>query len=73
MPSSLGRPINGRLGRTGAKPMISQSNYVPFAFWIGFLALGFVTSFGGPAKTHPPKDAVALDAERGRGPQTARD
>jgi hypothetical protein len=53
--------------------MISQSNLVPLAFWIGFLALGFVTSLGGPAKTHEPKNAITLDADRGLSQQAARD
>jgi hypothetical protein len=29
---------------------LSNSKIIPTAFWIGFLALGFATSFGGPDK-----------------------
>jgi hypothetical protein len=29
---------------------LSNSKIVPAAFWVGFLALGFVTSLGGPGK-----------------------
>jgi hypothetical protein len=29
---------------------LTNSKIVPTAFWIGFLALGFATSFGGPDK-----------------------
>ncbi|MGE5368071.1 MAG: hypothetical protein ACM3PD_00530 [Chloroflexota bacterium] len=29
---------------------LEKSKLVPTAFWVGFLALGFVTSLGGPAK-----------------------
>ncbi len=29
---------------------LEKSKIVPTAFWVGFLALGFVTSLGGPAK-----------------------
>ncbi|WP_424363116.1 hypothetical protein [Methylocystis parvus] len=53
--------------------MFSQSSFVPLAFWVGFLALGFVTSFGGPAKTHQTKSAVALAADHGLSRQAARD
>ncbi|QGM99307.1 hypothetical protein [Methylocystis parvus] len=31
---------------------LANSKLVPAAFWIGFLALGFATSVGGPAKRH---------------------
>lgn len=31
---------------------LGKSKIVPTAFWVGFLALGFVTSIGGPAKRH---------------------
>ena len=37
---------------------LDKSKVVPAAFWIGFLALGFVTSFGGPDK-HRVIDQVA--------------
>ncbi|MGJ0392337.1 MAG: hypothetical protein ACR650_06195 [Methylocystis sp.] len=30
--------------------LLSKSKIVPAAFWVGFLALGFVTSFAGPDK-----------------------
>jgi hypothetical protein len=43
------------------------------AFWVGFLALGFVTSFGGPTKTHQPRDAIALEGGRGQIHPSARD
>ncbi len=36
---------------------IEKSKLVPTAFWVGFLALGFVTSLGGPAK-HRPEHAA---------------
>ncbi len=29
---------------------LEKSKIVPTAFWVGFLALGFVTSLGAPAK-----------------------
>ncbi|WP_424362754.1 hypothetical protein [Methylocystis parvus] len=29
---------------------LANSKIVPAAFWVGFLALGFATSLGGPAK-----------------------
>lgn len=31
---------------------LANSKIVPAAFWVGFLALGFVTSLGGPGKHH---------------------
>jgi hypothetical protein len=30
----------------------TNSKMVPVAFWIGFLALGFATSLGGPDRRH---------------------
>ncbi|WBK00023.1 hypothetical protein [Methylocystis parvus] len=54
--------------------MTSGLSFIPLAFWLGFLALGFVTSFGGPTKTHQTKEAVALESGRGgQVPRTARD
>jgi hypothetical protein len=32
---------------------LANSKIVPAAFWIGFLALGFLTSLGGPDKHRP--------------------
>ncbi len=32
---------------------LEKSKIVPTAFWVGFLALGFVTSLGSPAKHRP--------------------
>lgn len=41
----------GGPGNAGEKNMsLEKSKIVPTAFWVGFLALGFVTSLGGPAK-----------------------
>jgi hypothetical protein len=50
---------------------LTNSKIIPTAFWIGFLALGFATSFGGPDKhrgvrvTQPANPAAsrALAAE----------
>jgi hypothetical protein len=53
--------------------MTYESKLMPLVFWVGFLALGFVTSYGGPAKTDQPKNALALDAARGSVPQRAQD
>jgi hypothetical protein len=47
-----------------------RSKVVPTVFWVGFLALGFVTSVGGPNKhriidqaaARPARAAVASDA-----------
>ncbi|WP_363347540.1 hypothetical protein [Methylocystis echinoides] len=40
--------------------MVPFSKIVPIAFWICFLALGFVTSLGGPSKQPAsPRDVVA--------------
>lgn len=41
---------------------LEKSKIVPTAFWVGFLALGFVTSLGGPAKhrpNHAPRPTAA--------------
>jgi hypothetical protein len=50
---------------------LERSKLVPTAFWVGFLALGFVTSLGGPAKhraqhaSRPAKaDAVLAQSEK---------
>jgi hypothetical protein len=40
---------------------LSRSTIVPLAFWFGFLALGFVSSVGGPAKPHPVNEAQVLE------------
>ncbi len=46
---------------------LANSKIVPAAVWVGFLALGFVTSLGGPNKsqTHvlrPVKAPAAIEA-----------
>jgi hypothetical protein len=47
---------------------LSNSKIVPAAFWVGFLALGFVTSLGGPGKhrvdhaARPANTAAAAQA-----------
>jgi hypothetical protein len=48
---------------------LRDSKFTPIAFWLAFLALGFVTSFASPP--HPPaRDEVV--AERETGPQTEK-
>jgi hypothetical protein len=50
---------------------LSNSKIVPAAFWVGFLALGFIISLGGPNRRHAesvtqpsnPIAAQAIDAE----------
>ncbi len=41
-----------------------KSKLVPTAFWVGFLALGFVTSLGGPAKHRPEHAARPARSEQ---------
>jgi hypothetical protein len=46
---------------------LTNSKIIPTAFWIGFLALGFATSFGGPDKHRgvrvtPPANPAASPA-----------
>ncbi len=49
---------------------LDKSKIVPTAFWVGFLALGFVTSVGGPNKhrvvdqaaARPARTAISHDA-----------
>lgn len=41
--------------------VLRDSKFTPIAFWLAFLALGFVTSFAAPS--HPPRRAEAV-AER---------
>lgn len=47
---------------------LANSKIVPAAFWVGFLALGFVTSLGGPGKhrvdhaARPAKTSVEAQA-----------
>jgi hypothetical protein len=44
---------------------LEKSKIVPTAFWVGFLALGFVTSLGGPAKhrvVHAARAAQNVEA-----------
>jgi hypothetical protein len=38
---------------------LDKSKIIPTAFWVGFLALGFVTSVGGPNKHRVIDQAVA--------------
>ncbi len=48
---------------------LRDSKLTPIAFWLAFMALGFVTSFASPK--HPPaRDEVV--AEREPGPQTEK-
>jgi hypothetical protein len=45
---------------------LAKSKIVPTAFWVGFLALGFVTSVGAPAKhrvEHASRAVKALQAD----------
>lgn len=48
---------------------LEKSKVVPAAFWVGFLALGFATSIGSPAKhravhaLQPARNAEALVAQ----------
>ncbi len=37
---------------------LTDSKLAPVAFWLGFLALGFVTSIGGPDKHRLPTARV---------------
>ncbi len=55
--------------------MLSNPNFVPILFWLGFLALGLVTSLGGPAKTSHDEQAVAFETvgQTGAPERTARD
>lgn len=46
---------------------LEKSKIVPTAFWVGFLALGFVTSLGGPAKHRA--DHASRPAATARGPE----
>jgi hypothetical protein len=49
---------------------LDKSKLIPTAFWVGFLALGFVTSVGGPnrhrvvdqAMARPTRTAILPDA-----------
>lgn len=41
---------------------VDKSKIIPTAFWVGFLALGFVTSVGGPNKHRIIDQAVARQA-----------
>lgn len=45
---------------------LAKSKIAPAVFWIGFLALGFVSSFAEPGKQRKPHDAgkqrAAVDA-----------
>lgn len=57
---------------------LASSKFVPAAFWVGFLALGFITSFSGPDRhrvvhaARPTAKTVvaseALVAESGNAP-----
>ena len=38
---------------------LDKSKFIPTAFWVGFLALGFVTSVGGPNKHRVIDQAMA--------------
>jgi hypothetical protein len=38
---------------------LDKSKIIPTAFWVGFLALGFVTSVGGPNKHRVVDQAAA--------------
>ncbi len=38
---------------------LRDSKFAPIAFWLAFLALGFFTSFAGPAKGPGKGDIVA--------------
>lgn len=41
---------------------LDKSKLIPTAFWVGFLALGFVTSVGGPNKHRVVDQAAARPA-----------
>jgi hypothetical protein len=49
----------------------SGNKIIPMAFWIAFLALGFVTSFIGPSKTHTVNEAFIGETD-GRNGGAAR-
>jgi hypothetical protein len=55
--------------------MLSNSNFIPILFWIGFLALGFFTSVAAPTKTHPADEALVIESDggSGRASKTAQD
>jgi hypothetical protein len=58
------------------KIMLSfDSKVVPIAFWIAFLALGFVTSLAGRSKPHPVNEAFVAETDGGNGgaPTSAED
>ncbi|KAF2990083.1 hypothetical protein MJC1_02743 [Methylocystis sp. MJC1] len=50
--------------------MLAKSKIAPAIFWVGFLALGFVSSFaetGKPRKAHDPgKRAAAVESQLGK-------
>jgi hypothetical protein len=45
---------------------LANSKIIPAVFWVGFLALGFATSIGGPAKH---RDHVARPAKTSLAPK----
>lgn len=54
---------------------LEKSKIVPTAFWVGFLALGFVTSLGGPAKQridHASRAGKATEAVVAQSEKPAR-
>lgn len=49
-----------------------KSKLIPVVFWVGFLALGFVTSVGGPNKHRVIDQAMAGNANRRVAPVVAQ-
>lgn len=51
---------------------LDKSKFIPTAFWVGFLALGFVTSVGGPNKHRVIDQAMARPARTAVAPVVAQ-
>lgn len=51
---------------------LEKSKWIPTAFWVGFLALGFVTSVGGPSKRRVIGQAAAPTARTAATPMVAQ-
>jgi hypothetical protein len=54
---------------------LPDSKLIPILFWIGFLALGFFTTFAAPNKTHQADEALVTESDggSGRASKTAQD
>ncbi len=51
---------------------LDKSKLIPAAFWVGFLALGFATSLGGPNKHRVIDQAMARPARTAVAPVVAQ-